>query len=251
MLRIISVLAAAAVTTIIAPTAALAHEERQVGDYQFVVGFLDEPAYEGERNAVSLRVTKAREEDHSGDDHGAEDDDSTCTDMDSEDDDHDDGHEVEMVPVEGIESTLRVEVTHVASGVSKTMNLRAVFGEPGHYAADLIPTSPGHYRFRFVGSIDGEAIDATYDSRSGGGDFDDVQVASAIHFPEPVSSSRELESVVRGGQTATQQAQDAAVRAEDSASSASTLGLIGVVLGVIGTAVGSGAVVIAIRGRNR
>ena len=225
MLRIISVLAAAAATTIIASTAALAHEERQVGNYQFVVGFLDEPAYEGERNAVSLRVTKAR------------------------DDDRDD-HEVEMVPVEGIESTLRVEVTHVASGVSKTMNLRAVFGEPGHYAADLIPTSPGHYRFRFVGSIDGEAIDATYDSRSGGGDFDDVQVASAIHFPEPVSSSRELESVVRGGQTATQQAQDAAVRAEDSASSASTLGLIGVVLGVIGTAVGSGAVAIAIRGRN-
>ena len=58
--------------------------------------------------------------------------------------------------VEGLQDTLQVEVTHMPSSVSKVMNLRTVFNDPGHYAADLIPTSPGHYRFRFFGTIEGE-----------------------------------------------------------------------------------------------
>ena len=37
---------------------AFAHEGREVGDYNLVVGFLREPAYEGQLNAVSLVVTK-------------------------------------------------------------------------------------------------------------------------------------------------------------------------------------------------
>ena len=34
----------------------LAHEGRPVGDYRFVVGWLEEPAYEGARNAVSVQI---------------------------------------------------------------------------------------------------------------------------------------------------------------------------------------------------
>ena len=45
----------------------LAHEGRNVGDYNLVVGFLHEPAYEGQLNAVSLLVTKPSSE--SADDH--------------------------------------------------------------------------------------------------------------------------------------------------------------------------------------
>ena len=37
---------------------ASAHEGRQVGDYNLVIGFLQEPAYEGQLNAVSLVVTR-------------------------------------------------------------------------------------------------------------------------------------------------------------------------------------------------
>ena len=37
---------------------ALAHEGRPVGDYRFIVGWLEEPTYEGFQNAVSLRVNK-------------------------------------------------------------------------------------------------------------------------------------------------------------------------------------------------
>ena len=42
--------------------AVMAHEDREEGGYKLVVGFLHEPAYEGERNAVSLRVTKGSED---------------------------------------------------------------------------------------------------------------------------------------------------------------------------------------------
>lgn len=40
-----------------------AHEGRDVGDYNLVVGFLREPAYEGQLNGVSLVVTKTSTED--------------------------------------------------------------------------------------------------------------------------------------------------------------------------------------------
>ena len=49
------------VAVILASTLAasvLAHEGRKVGDYILVIGFLYEPAYEGQLNAVSLVVTK-------------------------------------------------------------------------------------------------------------------------------------------------------------------------------------------------
>ena len=43
----------------LAASTALAHDDSQVGDYQLVVGFVVEPAYEGLLNGVEVRVTKA------------------------------------------------------------------------------------------------------------------------------------------------------------------------------------------------
>ena len=49
----------------------LAHEGRDVGDYNFVVGFINEPAVEGMLNGVSLRITSlVVEEDHAHHHHG-------------------------------------------------------------------------------------------------------------------------------------------------------------------------------------
>ncbi len=207
---------------------ALAHEDREEGGYKLVVGFLHEPAYEGERNAVSLRVTKG-----SGD---SEEESSTMGGR----------HDPEAVAVEGLQDTLQVEVTHVPSNVSRTMNLRAVFNDPGHYAADLIPTSPGHYRFRFFGVIEGEAIDATFDSRAGGGHFDDVRVATAIHFPDAVASARELESAVRGLQAASEESHD---EDDNRDSAVATMAIVGIVLGASGIAFGGVSLVLSIRNR--
>jgi hypothetical protein len=98
---------------------AYGHERREVGPYRLVVGFLVEPVYEGLKNGVDLRVLRADTE----------------------------------APREGLQDTLQVEVTHVPSMVAKVLKLRALYRDPGHYTADLIPTAPGQYRFRFLGRI--------------------------------------------------------------------------------------------------
>ena len=236
MLTRLSTAIAVALITTISTAAVFGHEDREEGDYKFIVGFLNEPAYEGLRNAVSLRVTKARVEEHG---EAMQEEEAKMP-----------GHgEPATVPVEGLESTLQVEVTHVPSGASRVMDLRPAWHDPGHYLADLIPTSPGHYRFRFFGTIEGNEIDSTYDSRAGGGSFDDIRVASAIHFPETVASGREMESAVRGAQTEAQQARDAAASAENSVSSATVLGIVGIVVGAAGIALGSVSLAMSIRRR--
>ena len=355
MTKIIIGLAAVALMAV-AASVALAHEDSDEGDYRFVVGFLREPAYEGEMNAVSIRVSKvsvveeAEEEeeghDHDGHDHGDHDHEETegvdvnehgalflspllatggAFEFQVADEfagmaipfhnhlDHDvtgvisvgetgqgggmadrvtvsigevafdpsdvrvkpgstivfmndtgaaqnvtsglmdgmdsgGGSHVEVTaPVEGLQDTLQVEVTHVPSDVSVTMGLRPVFDDPGHYVASLIPTSPGHYRFRFFGTVEGTPLVRTFDSHAGGGGFDDVQAASVIHFPEAVASAREVEGAVRGAQATAQQAQAQAMSASDSASGATTLGIAGIIVGAVGVALGGGAIFISLR----
>jgi hypothetical protein len=163
---------------------------------------------------------------------------------------HDHESEMEMVGVEGLDDTLQVEITHVLSDVSTTLALRSVFGESGHYTADLIPTALGHYRMRFFGTVEGTAVDAVFDSRTGGGQFDDVSSSINLHFPDAIPSGRELESAVRGVQASVVQAESAAINADDSASSASLLGIIGIVLGGIGIATGAGSAMIAMRNKS-
>ena len=67
--KIAAVGVAACLLAIAAGTAA-AHEPRGVEDYRLVVGFAQEPAFEGLRNGVSLRVTKLAEAAHSDDSGG-------------------------------------------------------------------------------------------------------------------------------------------------------------------------------------
>jgi hypothetical protein len=189
----------------------LAHERREVGAYQLVVGFLTEPAFEGLKNGVDLRV------------------------LDRE------THQ----PVEGLERTLQVELTYVPSGAAKVLRLRTMYREPGHYTADLIPTVPGYYRFRFFGSLGETAVNATFDSRAGGGQFDDVDASADLQFPERLPALREMQSAIRGTQQTAQQAQDAALAAQAGLSSAQTIAIIGAVLGALGLATGVGAVVTA------
>ena len=60
--QIAAVVLISAVGILIVASPASAHEGRNVGDYNLVVGFLHEPAYEGQLNAVSLVVTKPSSE---------------------------------------------------------------------------------------------------------------------------------------------------------------------------------------------
>ena len=163
-------------------------------------------------------------------------------------------------PIEGLQDTIQVEVTHAASGASRVLDFHTVPGDPGHYVADLTPTVPGVYEFRVFGSIKGVEVDETFVSMGAGGVFDDVLASSALHFPEQLPEIRELESAVRGALTAAQQAQDAALAAEQQAQDASLaaesrsegvgpLVVVALALGALGS--GSGLLALYLSARRR
>ena len=221
----ITLLASAMSVLALSAGAVFAHEQRE-GGVEWVVGFLHEPAYEGQINGVYLELTE------------------------QESVEQEDGHHhPEAAPVEGLHQTLQVEVTHIPTGASIVLNLRPVFDTPGEYVADLVPTAPGEYQFRFFGTIKGEQVDETFTSEGAGGGFDDVQSSVDLQFPVKLPEIREIEGAVRGAQTAAAQAQDAAISADDNASSAGMLAIVGIVLGAVGTAVGVGGIALALRRR--
>jgi hypothetical protein len=192
---------------LLAAHTAYAHESRMVGPYQFVVGFITEPAFEGQKNGVSLRITEGEGED--------------------------------AVPVEGVEETLQVEVTHVPSGASQTMELRAIFGDPGHYTNDWIPTAPGQYRFHFTGTVEDTTVDEVFES--GPDTFGSVQPVEELYFPEAPPAARELESAVRGAEESADEALNLALAFEEQVGTIQTLATASLVLGLIALVVAAAA----------
>ena len=225
--------------SLVSAVAISAHDHRSVGEYQFTVGFAVEPAIEGVANGVDLRVEKSAASEGQSTSAGQHGGTSSGGGM-----GHDHG---ELVPVEGLEQTLQVEVTHIGSGVSKSMQLGVVFGQPGHYKAALIPTASGHYRFRFFGTVEGKPVDESFES--GPNTFSTVNPAGDLHFPERRATVREIEGAVRGAQASAEGAQDASIEAADSASAATTLGIAGIVLGVLGIGAGAAGLAVGLRRR--
>jgi hypothetical protein len=204
-----SALVALALLAVTSVPGASAHERRTVaGTYNFVVGFLTEPAFLEEPNAVSLTVTNAQTNQ----------------------------------PVEGVEKTLKADVT--VSGQTRTFDLRTRFGQPGAYIADLIPTKTGTWVFRFHGTINDTRIDERFES--GPGRFNDVQAKSEIQFPSTVPSNGELAQQVTGGQPAEAGAGDAELqraldKADDAQQTAVWFGIAGITVGALGVALAAWA----------
>jgi len=128
---------------------ASAHEHRDVGDFTFVVGFLNEPAISGDTNGIDFRVSK-------GD-----------------------------TPVEGLADT--VKATVIFGDQSKDLTLTPVFNTPGSYKAIFIPTAAGDYTFHFTGTIEGTDVDETFTSSPDG--FDSVAERSDYEFPAAANGS--------------------------------------------------------------
>jgi hypothetical protein len=123
---------------------ALGHEVREVGDYTFVVGFIDEPVYAGQKSGLEFSVTTGDEQ-----------------------------------PVEGLEETLQGEVIH--EGETQELPLSPRFGEPGWYESVFFPTAAGQYSFHIFGEIEGVAVDESF--TSGEETFGDVADAASGQFP--------------------------------------------------------------------
>jgi len=160
MTRFVSLVATAAIvaTSFIASTGtAAAHERRTVGPYQFVVGWLNEPAYVGQMNSLDLRVTDTR-----------------------------------VTPakaVEGLEKTLTVDVrTGGLAPLQVTVTAR--FGTPGAYNGYAMPTATGTYVFTIKGKVENLDIDEKFES--GPGRFGDIEPTTALQYPNKVPAADEL-----------------------------------------------------------
>lgn len=174
------------------PALVSAHGGREVGEYEFTVGFFVEPAFEGQKNGVDLRIA-----DEAGE------------------------------PVQGVHETLQVEIMQGDSTL--TLPLRTVFGTPGRYTADFFPTVPGQYTFRFFGTVGDLAVDEAFTSEVDG--FHSVQATEELQFPQRVASVRELQSAVTGASEAAASADDSAASAASRANLALGLGALGLVAG--------------------
>lgn len=164
MTRILAALAALAViasSQLAASSVAEAHERRMVGPYQLVVGWLSEPAIAGTVNAVDFRVTDPRS--------------------------------TPPKPVEGLQDTVTVDVFQGGLSTPLSLKLRARFGQPGAYAAEVIPTRAGDYRFVFKGRIEQTELstkDGTFES--GPGRFDEVKDPAELQYPAKVPTGAGL-----------------------------------------------------------
>lgn len=168
-LRAIAALFVAAAVVLAAPgRPALAHGRLEVGDYELVIGFKVEPAYQGEPNGLDLRVSnKATKE-----------------------------------PVLDLSDTLKAEIIHGAS--KREVAIRPQFGKDGAYTADVLPSEAGDYTWHIWGEINGTPVDVSM--TSGEGTFGAVDAKSEVAFPAAEATAAELKTAAETAQAAAQRA---------------------------------------------
>jgi hypothetical protein len=198
VLRVAAITAATLVAMGLAAPAALAHETREVGPYEFVVGWGDEPIYTGFKNSVQMLLSETRT-----------------------------GR-----PVNELGGTVEIEIIFGDASTTLEMEpsfLPGVFGEEGDYRAWVVPTRAGEYSYRFTGSINGTGIDETF--TCGEETFDCPVDTGEIEFPERDPSRAELAGRIE--QEIPRIAGDASA-ASDDASTSQTLSYVGIGLGGLG-----------------
>ncbi len=218
------------------------HVLKTFGPYTIALGWVHEPTYVGQLNAVQAVVT---------DDQG-----KPVTDL-------ADGDLKVVVTVGGQSSD--------ALDLVPTYDEDTGLGTPGDYEAPLIPTVPGDYTFHLTGSVHGTAIDET--ATSSDSTFDAAVDDSSIEFPAKLPTLTEVttrldrldsrvaaiaspapaapassapDPAIASLGTAASSAQSAASEAHDSATQAL---VVAVVLGGLGVILGGAALVMATRRR--
>lgn len=164
------------VALFIVPTSAFAHERRTVanGKYDVTVGWDVEPAYQGLKNAASIRIAQ--------------------------------GGSNPAVPVTGAEKTLKVQIRQGAT--TKEFPLRAVFGQQGYYVADVVPTREGDYQWSFVGAINEDQVSERFDTADG--KFNGVEPITALQFPVAAADPSQAIATAASAQQEVQSARNLA-----------------------------------------
>ena len=168
MSRLLAAMAAVAVVVssfAVNTNVALGHERRTVGPYTFVVGWLNEPAYVNLLNSLDLTVTETA---------GAK-------------------------AVEGLDKTLKADLTFGGSATPQPLTIAARFGLPGKYSGYVMPTKVGDYTFHITGTVGTMNIDEKFES--GPGRFGAIESTDALQYPQKVTSNADLAAKVDQLQT--------------------------------------------------
>jgi len=177
---------------------AFAHEHRTVTianqQVQFTVGWISEPAYVDQLNSVDFRAALAA----SGS------------------------------PVVGLEKALQVEVS--TGGKQIVLGLDPAYRRPGAYVADIIPTVPGSYAFRFFGNVNGTSVNERF--VCGETTFDCVTDVAGIQFPEKIPTGRQAQLSLQDLQSQVSQLQNALKFAYFIGASGVIIGIAGLIAGI-------------------
>jgi hypothetical protein len=222
---------------------ASAHVVKQFGPYSIALGWLVEPTYVGEPNAVIVIVKDAK------------------------------GDAVNDVAAGDLTVTVSAGGQSTAAlPLDPSFDPDTGLGTPGAYTANLIPTLPGDYTFHLSGSVHGTTVDET--ATSSDTTFNAAEDPSSVQFPAKVPTTTELSAKVDRLDARVQTAADAASAAAApakaasdtataamsaaaaaqasaaDASSAATRALVaGVVLGGLGLIAGVTGILLALRAR--
>jgi hypothetical protein len=209
--RLLSAAGVATVVALAAVVPASAHEVRTVGAYQFTVGWLHEPAYADEQNAIQFLLKDSK------------------------------GN-----PVTDLGDTLKVEVIYQsqkmpALSLTATYDPDTGLGMQGEYLASLIPTRAGNYTFHFTGTVKGQAVDQSFTSSPT--TFDAVKEPVAVEFPAQDPSRGQIAQKLDRIDPRITAAQ---TTAKNDAELARNLAIAGIVLGALGTVA---LIIVLTRGR--
>jgi hypothetical protein len=234
-------MAGAVIAALVLSSVADAHVVKTFGTYSVALGWVHEPTYVGQQNAVQVVIKDAAGK--------------AVTDL--------------------ADGDLKVTVS-VAGQASSPMPLLNTFdpdtglGVAGDYEAPLIPTAPGDYTFHLTGTIDGTPVDET--ATSSDSTFNSVVDSTGIEFPNQLPTLTEIitrldridarlaspapgasgatggpaASSPSGGSAELDAAESAASEAQ---SSANTALLVGAAIGALGVIIGVVALAVALRGR--
>ena len=135
---------------------ALGHERRTVGPYTFVVGWINEPSYVNLLNSLDLTVTETS---------GGK-------------------------AVEGLDKTLKADLTFGGSTTAQPLALAARFGQPGKYSGYVLPTKVGDYTFHITGTVGTTSVDEKFES--GPGRFGSIESTDPLQYPSKLVSNADL-----------------------------------------------------------
>jgi hypothetical protein len=214
----------------LAPVAS-AHAAFTAGTYSIEIGWLVEPTYVGQPNAVQFTIHDK--------------DDKPVTDLGADD-------------IKVVVSTAGTDSPSLS--FDPAFDLADGGGTMGEYDASIVPTAPGDYTFHITGSVHGTAVDIT--ATSSDATFNSVVGSTDIEFPVKLPTLDEvsthldrIDSRIAALQSAAPAGGGDASAALAAAQSASDLAnealLIGALLGGAGVVIGTLGLWLALKSRRK